>query len=659
MVNAEDWKKSIYVFCTTLIVLFLAGLIFLILSQPPHKTNEIYVEALKAFDEENYSKAYFLFSKIIITSNLKPAAIYHQGVCADKAEDTDSAVKQYKYFLLMYPRHTLALKVRYNLAQDLIDLKPAKSKKYFENIISHYPNTDYAIAAEYYTGLIDLKKYEKETIFPLSAKNDIENHFRHYLKKAPSGRLAMDVIENWNKLDKSISKDDYLLMAKSFYLFGDYKTAEEFSKKTELKDSWAVDALNAAASGDSGRAKYLTEWGLNGNADYVDREDVYAAIDTYMELVPSKYQAAAKLMDLAKSKGKDYLMDIKCRYSPNEEKLDCYKNLYLWFPTSEFVDDAQSQIFLHMVRANDIGNAQRIGIDFLNKYKTSAYTPMVMYYMGRVSESAKSYRDYMSYYKGVISKFPDNYYAYRAYLRLNHTYNPIICAYIHEKPVEYPYAKKHEFLDKLVTLGDYEVLEEYAAFDSFIKSWVYYKKGDYKQAMVIARDAMDKIEEKPGKGDLRWRLVYPLLFYNDVKNFASRADNNAPLMLSIVREESYFDSNARSSAGAKGLMQLMPATASEVASNYGVSNYNLANPFDNIMLGNYYYSSIKSLLGGHDISAIAAYNGGIGSVNQWKRSIKYSDADSFVEQIPYLETQNYVKKVLRSYWNYARIYSSS
>ena len=57
-----------------------------------------------------------------------------------------------------------------------------------------------------------------------------------------------------------------------------------------------------------------------------------------------------------------------------------------------------------------------------------------------------------------------------------------------------------------------------------------------------------------------------------------------------------------------------------------------------------------------DLSAVAGYNGGIGSVQRWKNTLSYSDTDEFVEQIPYDETRNYVKKVFRSYWNYVRIY---
>lgn len=653
------WKKSLHLFISTLLICGLGIAVYVLFAQSPHKTDEIYSEALELYKNEDYSKSYAEFSRIIFTSQLKPLAIYHQGVCADKIGDLDGAIKQYKFFLLIYPNHTLTTRVKYNLAQDLIDRNPHKAGQYFESIIKSHPDSDYAIASEYYAGLLSLKKYQQEKIFPLSAKIDIENHFRHYLKKAPSGRLALNVITNWLTLDKSISKDDYLLMAKSYYLFGDYKNAAEFAKKADLKNSWALDVEISAAAGNKSRAMYLTEWGLAGNADYVEKEDVYSAIDTYMTLVPSKYEAAIKLMGFAKLRGKDYLMDIRCRYSPADEKLGCYKNLYLWFPTSEFVDDAQSQIFLHLVRSNDHENAQRIGFAFLNKYKNSTYAPMVMYYMGRLSERAKSYRDYMSYYRSVISKYPDSYYAYRAYLHMNHSHGPIITSYIKERPIEFPYPRRHVFLEKLVALKDFEVLEEYTQYDEFIKSWVLYKKGDNRQAMLVARNAMDNLTPKPDKDDLRWRLVYPLIYYNEIMNAADKAGNVAPLMLSIVREESYFDPKASSAAGAKGLMQLMPATASEIASKQSISNYNLLDLGQNLLLGNYYYAFIRSLLGDLDVSAIAAYNGGIGSVNRWKSSIYYQDTDSFIEQIPYPETQNYVKKVLRTYWNYIRIYNGN
>lgn len=279
--------------------------------------------------------------------------------------------------------------------------------------------------------------------------------------------------------------------------------------------------------------------------------------------------------------------------------------------------------------------------------------------MGKLAEKTRDYGEYMGIYKNVITSFPDNYYAYRAYLRLNHSSGPVITDFIAPRPVEYPYITRNITIKKIVELQDYEVLEEIAGSDEFIKSWILYQQGEYSRSMLIARNAMEKLKTKPDKYDLRWRLVYPVHYYDVIKKYADRTGNNSPLMLALTREESYFNPEAASFAGARGLMQLMPATAAEIAAKKGLGEYNLFDAESNIKLGNYYYAYIKSLLSGHDVSAIASYNGGIGSVSKWKKSLYYNDTDDFVEQIPYNETQNYVKKVFRSYWNYIRIYNGN
>ena len=99
----------------------------------------------------------------------------------------------------------------------------------------------------------------------------------------------------------------------------------------------------------------------------------------------------------------------------------------------------------------------------------------------------------------------------------------------------------------------------------------------------------------------------------------------------------------------------MPATADEIAKAYGLSN-NLYNPENNIHLGSLYYAKMRRSLNDKDMSAIMAYNGGWAAVTRWKNRLNYTDMDDFVEKIPYPETQTYLKKVLRSYWNYSNIY---
>ena len=104
----------------------------------------------------------------------------------------------------------------------------------------------------------------------------------------------------------------------------------------------------------------------------------------------------------------------------------------------------------------------------------------------------------------------------------------------------------------------------------------------------------------------------------------------------------------------------MPSTAKEIAEKNGLTLLNnnfLYDPKINIKLGKLYLAFLENSLSGRTQLAILAYNGGIGVLKQWKKNIDYDNFDDFVEQIPYSETQNYYKKVYRSYWNYLRIYN--
>ena len=99
----------------------------------------------------------------------------------------------------------------------------------------------------------------------------------------------------------------------------------------------------------------------------------------------------------------------------------------------------------------------------------------------------------------------------------------------------------------------------------------------------------------------------------------------------------------------------MPDTYNEVVAKHNLPT-NLNVETSNITAGSLYYSSLKKVLGNKDLYAITAYNGGIGSVTNWFSKLIYNDTDEFVEQIPYPETKNYVKKVLRTYWVYGNVY---
>jgi soluble lytic murein transglycosylase len=131
--------------------------------------------------------------------------------------------------------------------------------------------------------------------------------------------------------------------------------------------------------------------------------------------------------------------------------------------------------------------------------------------------------------------------------------------------------------------------------------------------------------------------------------------DNWTMIHAISRQESQFDRAIVSHAGARGLMQLMPATAREQAGKVGLS-YNLGSLFEpdyNIRLGSTYFMRLLSYYNGSYPLAIAAYNGGMGNVNKWLKAngdprLPGADMLQWIEQIPIYETRDYVQRVLEN-----------
>ncbi|HEV8016402.1 MAG TPA: lytic transglycosylase domain-containing protein [Stellaceae bacterium] len=133
-------------------------------------------------------------------------------------------------------------------------------------------------------------------------------------------------------------------------------------------------------------------------------------------------------------------------------------------------------------------------------------------------------------------------------------------------------------------------------------------------------------------------------------------NTEAPLVLAMTRQESAFDSGAISNAGARGLMQLMPATANKVAQllHLPFSRDRLTNDIGyNVTLGRAYLDSLVGNFSGSYVLAVAAYNAGPARVHQWiedhgdPRAANVDPID-WIERIPYTETRNYVQRVLEN-----------
>ncbi|MFM5508694.1 transglycosylase SLT domain-containing protein [Aeromonas rivipollensis] len=144
-------------------------------------------------------------------------------------------------------------------------------------------------------------------------------------------------------------------------------------------------------------------------------------------------------------------------------------------------------------------------------------------------------------------------------------------------------------------------------------------------------------------------LRFPLPLKRTFSQMAQERTMNTSLLYAISRQESALYPLAQSPVGARGLMQLMPATARETASKLGVPYRNdqqLFDPAMNIRLGSAYLKRLLDVYDGNRILAAAAYNAGPGRVKRWRDQSTNKPMDVWVESIPYKETRNYVQNVL-------------
>lgn len=152
---------------------------------------------------------------------------------------------------------------------------------------------------------------------------------------------------------------------------------------------------------------------------------------------------------------------------------------------------------------------------------------------------------------------------------------------------------------------------------------------------------------------------FELRFLAPYRELAQRAARENAIdeawVYGLMRQESRFVNVARSSVGASGLMQIMPATARWIAQRLGIKSFNageMQDPARNIQFGAYYLKHVQTTLDGSPVLATAAYNAGPGRAQRW-RDTRPMEAAIYIESIPFAETRDYVKKVMSNAMYYA------
>jgi soluble lytic murein transglycosylase len=156
-------------------------------------------------------------------------------------------------------------------------------------------------------------------------------------------------------------------------------------------------------------------------------------------------------------------------------------------------------------------------------------------------------------------------------------------------------------------------------------------------------------------------LLYPVPFRESLIKHASSRGVDPRFVLSIARQESRFQVEAKSVAAARGMMQFIPATASEIAAQLNMTNFeqdDLYNADTAILFGSQYLANLFKQFPDQPQAVAGSYNGGADNLARWIARSKSSEADRYVPEIGFTQTKDYVYKVLANFWTYQRLYDA-
>ena len=156
-------------------------------------------------------------------------------------------------------------------------------------------------------------------------------------------------------------------------------------------------------------------------------------------------------------------------------------------------------------------------------------------------------------------------------------------------------------------------------------------------------------------------LLYPVPFRDSLIKHASSRNVDPRFVLSIARQESRFQVEAKSVAAARGMMQFIPSTANEIAAQLNLKNFqqdDLYNADTAILFGSQYLANLFKQFPDQPQAVAGSYNGGADNLARWIGRSRSTEADRYVPEIGFSQTKDYVYKVLANFWTYQRLYNA-
>lgn len=318
--------------------------------------------------------------------------------------------------------------------------------------------------------------------------------------------------------------------------------------------------------------------------------------------------------------------------------------------------------------------------DYIRKYPDADFTSNALFWSGKVAQRVGDEAAARAHFDRLIGLYPYSYFSYRAREISGFPVTPIEPG-TDAKPfpdVTISASPETEarlsMIDELVAAGlrreaarelkDFMAARPGDAALAYRLADYYAQAGEPFKALTLLQTHFRDVIRHGAAGVPQrfWEIFYPRPYWDAFVREGARQAIEPHRLTAITRQESGFEPTVVSSAGAVGLMQIMPAEAERIAAAGGiggpVTREALFDPETNIAVGAAELAQKVRAMNGNLVHAIASYNAGDEAVARWIAQTTTNDIDQFIESIPFSETRLYVKNVTRNYFEYSRIYGT-
>jgi soluble lytic murein transglycosylase len=586
--------------------------------------------------------------------------IYYQGAGYENLGDLANASIQFNRVITGYPDSGIKKKTLARLGGIYTETGDyANAERIFRSLYAEESDRD--LKASYLEGLGQaLEKQGKYT--------DAVNTYKQVWVEFPETKSSYSAQKAAQQLSAGggaafvPTESDYLQRADKLYELSRWSSAVQnyemvSSKSTEARTRMGIAMVNAGSLNEaegvlSGinspeslfwRGKLKSKQGLDSEG-----ASLYSRIHTSFptsELAPEGLYNAGRLYQI----NDDYDKAIKT-----------YDLLIRTYPNNEFAEDGAWNLGWIYYKRGMYTEALATFSAFTNS-STPFNAANSRYWKARTLEKQGRRDEARAEYMELAGMTTPTYHSYMAQKKTGYT--PTYPSVGPESTALNPSAAaKKEKAEILIRLGmpedarlEIEKMEALANTQEefVVVSLLYSKVDDYYNSIKVAQDI-----GLPQANS----LSFPRGYRDIVASYSKKYGVDELLIYSVIREESRFQKDVVSPADAVGLMQLIPPTARTVAGQIGISGFTtemLTIPRINIEMGIFYLKQVLDQFDGDVELALASYNAGPGRAADWKVDFYGLEKDEFIEEIPFKETRNYIRRILRSYGAYKAIYGNT